>query len=539
MIHRTSGSIILPIHGLQFQTIQGPFHRSSFMILWIPNYNTARVHNQAEQSASQASQSIQQANQSASQAAQQASQSASNSIQQANNSASQLIAAASRSSSSAVSSASSAIASIQASASSAVARADGAMQSAQFVASLLQQEFSKAGATAAAANEQIQQSQNVAITATQAALAIVGSIIASTLLTMLVFGCIISYRKKKSEQKKNDRNTIQDDSHLDDTPPIARLRGSEGFHAGKDIFEPEFKEKTSSASSLTPCASYTKAMQEGQTGHRNEPKTKETYLAWNPRDPPKAPRLKSWLQFRVKDGVSPSSNGDPLSLPKSGNSDKKTPLGGQLKSPHSMILMRSPEIPILDSPPDIKSTTLNRDQIILPQNHEETDPESKDKIQDRDRLSANTRKEILWTDEMRSTIAREESPLQPQSLELVFPEHEQPVRNTEEWFLEQQKQQQQQQKDRLKTPTQSQNFLRDSLLKDINSPSTARASKFNGLPKTPKLGVSVSIKSMKGEVHYVNSVKGVKRAVYGLQSSRKNARNGDEGQRLDGMWNGR
>ncbi|RAL58467.1 hypothetical protein DID88_005171 [Monilinia fructigena] len=311
-------------------------------ILWTAEQSASQASQQAFQ---QASQSIQQANQSASQAAQRASQSASNSIQQANNSASQLIAAASRSSSSAVSSASSAIASIQASASSAVARANGAMQSAQFTASLLQQEVSKAGATAA----------------------------------MI--------------------------SHLDETPPIARFRSSEGFHARKDIFGPEFKETIFSASSQTPYASYSKAMQERQTGHRNELTTKETYLAWNPKDPPKGPRLNSWLQLRVKGGVSPSSNG-PVSLPKSGNGDEKTPLGGKLKSPHSMVLMRSLEIPILNSPPDIESITLNRDQIILPQNNEETDPELKEEIKERDQLTANTRKGSPWTDDMRSTIGQ-------------------------------------------------------------------------------------------------------------------------------------
>ncbi|KAG4025334.1 hypothetical protein MFRU_060g00100 [Monilinia fructicola] len=497
-----------------------------------PRQNPSADCSQAEQSASQASQqafqqasqSIQQANQSASQAAQQASQSAFNSIQQVNNSASQLIAAASRSSSSVVSSASSAIASIQASASSAVARANVAMQSAQFTASLLQ-----------AANEQVQQSQNVAITETQVALAIVGSIIASTLLTMLVLGCIIRYRKEY-EQQKTGRNAIQDDSNVDEKPPIERLKGSEGLHARKDMFGPDLKKTDPLAASLTPYNSHIKGMHERQ-GHKNELTTKETYLTWNPKDPPKAPRLRSWLQLRVKNGIPPSSN-DPVNPPTSGNSDEKRPLGGQLKSPHSMILVRSPKSPILGSPLDIKPTTLNRNQIILPQNHDETDSDLKEGVQERYQFTANTGKESLWTDDMRSTIAPEKSPLQPQSLEVVFSEHEQHVRNTEGWFLEQQEQQRQE-NDRLKPSTQGQNFLRESLLKEIDSPSTVRASRFIGSPKTPKLGVSVSIRSIKGEVHYVESVKGVKNSVHGSQSSTKNARCGDEGRRLGRIGNAR
>ncbi|EDO03857.1 predicted protein [Sclerotinia sclerotiorum 1980 UF-70] len=105
-----------------------------------------------------------QARQSASEGTQQALKSASDSMRQIYNSASQLIAAASGSSSSVESSASSAISSIQASASWAVARAVEQMQSAQFTAS----------------NKEAQESQNATITATQAAVAIVESIIAST-----------------------------------------------------------------------------------------------------------------------------------------------------------------------------------------------------------------------------------------------------------------------------------------------------------------------------------------------------------------------
>ncbi|KAF7862997.1 hypothetical protein EAF04_007080 [Stromatinia cepivora] len=486
---------------------------------------TSEDCSQAEQQASrqafqQASQFIQQARQSALEAAQQASQSASNSMRQAYNSASQLIAAASRSSSSVESSASSAISSIQASASSAVARAIGAMQSAEFTASLLQQEVSKAGATATAANEEAQESQNAAITATQAAVAIVGSIIASTLLTMLVFWCIVRYRKKKYEQQRTNRNEEQHRHHAEERS-IPRPGGDEGENPRKGVYEPQRKTSTSTASSLSSHDSYNKEMQEGQASHRYEPTMKEKYLAWNPQKPPKAPTLKSRSQFEVKDGVSPFP-ADPITLQTSGNSDEKEPQGKQLNSPTSMMPMGSPRIPTPGLPLAFESTTTNRQMTSL-SNDQYIDTELKDKTQDRMESMVNTGKDSAWTDDKRSTIAREESSLQPQGFQMVFPKPDRPIRTTAEWFIEQQ-----QRIISLETPTQSQESIRESLLKDVDSPSALEASRISGQPKTPKLGVSVSIKSMKGEVHYVNSVKSVKSNVYGSRSSRGTVRTGDE-----------
>ncbi|ESZ92237.1 hypothetical protein SBOR_7363 [Sclerotinia borealis F-4128] len=496
---------------------------------------------QAEQSASrvsqQASQSIQQAKQSASQAVQQASQSASNSIQQANNSASQLIAAASRSSSSVVSSASSAMQSIQASASSAVARANGAMQSAQFTASLLQQEVSKAETTAAAANRHTEESQNAAITATQAALAIIGSIIASTLLTMLVFWCIIRYRKKKLEERRTDRNERHDEYNVDEKPPVPRIHEGEREDSRRDMLGPQRMKSTATVSSLSSSDSYAKVMHDGQDGYEKEPTMKETYLEWNPKDPPKAPTLSSWLQVGVKDGVSPFASG-PINLPISGDNDGKGPLDGQLRSPLSTNRMRSPRIPINISSPAVISTIPDNKQSIYIQYDQDISKKSRNETQP----TADTEKESIWTNDTRSSTLRSESALEHQGFKMVFPQPTQPIRQTAEWFMEQQ--QEQQQNEIPKTPTQNQHYIRESLLTDTDSPSTTKMSRINmnAQPKTPKLGVGVSIKSMKGEVHYVNSVrsakslKGLKSAVSGAgtQSEGKTGKTGgsaDEGRR--------
>ncbi|KAI9640142.1 hypothetical protein NHQ30_011544 [Ciborinia camelliae] len=380
-----------------------------------------------QQAFQEASQSIQQANQSASEAVQEASQSASNSVQQA----SQLIAAASRTSSSIVSSASSAIASIHASASSAVISANRAMQSAQFTASLLQQEISRAGATAATANEQDRVPQNSAITATQAALAIIGSIIASTLLTILVFWCIIRYRKMKFEQQRTEIITRQDDYSTDEKQAVPRMTGDGGGNLRKDIYEAQRQKWTSTASSLGSYDSNTKTIRDGEIGPARKPTMKETYLAWNPKDPTKAPTLKSWLQHEVKGAVSPFASGA-IKSPTSGNDDEERPLGRQLKSPLNMVPIRIPKIAVFYSLPASNPTTPNRKQIISPRKDQDIDTEPRDEIRDRVESTANTGEESGWTDDMQSTITPEESPLLLQGFKMLFPKSEQPGCNTTE-----------------------------------------------------------------------------------------------------------
>lgn len=143
---------------------------------------------------------------------------------------------------------------------------------------------------------------------------------------MLAFWCIVRYRKKKAAQQEIDRNEVQDDYPINRKTAVPRIRGDEAQYPRKATFNPQRQNSTSTTSSLNSYDSYTKAMHEGQVSYENEPTTKETYLAWNPKTPPRVPTLKSWLQFEVKNGVSPFPSG-PTRLPISGF-DVERPLGG-------------------------------------------------------------------------------------------------------------------------------------------------------------------------------------------------------------------
>ncbi|KAJ8060807.1 hypothetical protein OCU04_009891 [Sclerotinia nivalis] len=246
---------------------------------------------------------------------------------------------------------------------------------------------------------------------------------------MLVFWCIVRYRKKKFEQQRKDINEEQQNHHVGESS-IPRPGKDEGEYPRKGVHEPQRKKSTSTASSLSSHDSYTKEMQKGQASHRYEPKMKQKYLAWNPQNPPKASSLKSRLQFEVKDGVSPFP-GSPITLQTSGDRDEKIPQGKQLNSPTSMMPMGSPRIPIPGVSLAFKSTTTNRQMASLEHN-QYIDVGLKDKALNRIESIVNTGKDNAWTDDVRSTIAREESLLRPQGFKMVFPKPDRSVRTTAE-----------------------------------------------------------------------------------------------------------
>ncbi|EPE33042.1 hypothetical protein GLAREA_06054 [Glarea lozoyensis ATCC 20868] len=345
------------------------------------NNNCGQQIQQASQSASEAarqasqsaSQSIQQAQQSASEAARQASQSASQGIQQAQQQASQSIAQASRSASQAVSSASSAIASAQSSASSAISRLNGSMDNLKASASSVQDGASvavlQAGAAVAAAtgsaaaagssflaaaakatqgaassvaavgaaaastvenaNNDASASRIAAVTATQAALAIVGSIIASALITILIYFLIIRHQKKAKKRKQANRSIspvseYPSDSKFPHSDQVGTtIAASQSAYNGtRDIPGTRDAPKNDSEVSLSDFPATPSGL-----GPSDFNKLKSTSVAWNPSNPPQAPKLGQWL--KVQDPtVSPFGS---IRLPTDTKSNM--PLGGQLKSP--------------------------------------------------------------------------------------------------------------------------------------------------------------------------------------------------------------
>ncbi|KAG0647756.1 hypothetical protein D0Z07_6629 [Hyphodiscus hymeniophilus] len=352
-----------------------------------PEPQNADTCQQAEQSASQAiqqasqqaSQSIQQASQQASQAAQQASQQLTQSAAQASRSASQAIQQAQQSAQRSVSSAMSALSSVQSSASSAISVANDQKQTAQISASAAQSlashvvaaatgsaaaagsSFLAAAAKAtqgaqasvsafgAAASSQVAQaslqvssSQTQAVTATQAALAIVGSIIASTLITILLYFLIIRHKKRAKRRLRSERS------------PGPEYSSDPKFSVSDQVDTTIVASQSNTSPPTGPISNefLPKPTTHQEINHGTSAAIKTSTIPWNPATPPQAPKLASWL--KLQEGVSPFG---PISLPT--NANASSPLGGQLKSPHqttdkapslrfqSKLPLRSPTVPVV------------------------------------------------------------------------------------------------------------------------------------------------------------------------------------------------
>ncbi|KAK0125719.1 hypothetical protein ONS96_009552 [Cadophora gregata f. sp. sojae] len=562
----------------------GEANRSASEAIRQANQSASQAIQQATQ---QATQSIQQASREASQAAQQAQQSASQAIQQFSNQASQSIAAASRSVSSAIQSADQAIASAKSSADAAIGRANGSMMTAQASASSAQADASRAvlqagaavaaatGSAAAAgssflaaaakatqgaqasisginaaaasftsqAGEQVRQSQTTAVTATQAALAIVGSIIASTLITILIYFLIIRH-KRIAKRKSRGVKSLNDDYSSDPKFPISDQVGSTiaASNASTKFNETRNGPPTNTSPSLSLFP---------RIGDRraDDGAVKTTTVPWNPSKPPKAPilapTLGSWL--KAQDTVSPFG---PIKLP-----DEKTPLplGGQLKSPlQSFPTRRPPPSPIqtprmttanissrspkqktpkskspresnipsaIWSPKVARLITISNSKRIPPGSRKPREPRTPKKADvppPREIADQNYResKASVWTDDVPSPSPYASPPLRsppPQKKDLgkagsssitqfyhmEIPPPVNPVRNTAEWFAAQQAE-------------------RNSL--QSNQPDTNLSNNNNnnnrttmGLPGNPKQGLPSrpgprNVQSMEGEVGYVQGL---------------------------------
>ncbi|KAH8805535.1 hypothetical protein F5884DRAFT_755102 [Xylogone sp. PMI_703] len=455
------------------------------------------------QASQQASQSIQQASQQASQASREAFQSASQSIQQAQNSASQQIAAASRSISSAMSSANSISSSISASAARAISQANSRMSAAQASAASAQAEASsaviQAGAAVAAAtgsaaaagssflaaaakategaqasisafgqaaasqiadaSQQVKASQVQAVTATQAAVAIVGSIIASSLLSILIFYLISRRQKKKKKARKAQLLRSPDTSSRDLVSPQADYQPEPkpSFSAeGESTLvpsqsNPPTRDTILESSTAQNSFSLFPKPPSGKNGQSNQrdSEIKTTSVSWNPANPPKVPALSSWLKLQ-SETVSPFG---PIQLPT--DVDSNAPLGGQLKSPLTTMAR-----------PESSSSTRKAVNIASPKRTRTTPPlteasnnlnssPSKSNLKgpfqsqsakspSPDTLLRNYRayKASVWTDDdtpsppPRTSSIR--APLSPSSATTLtrFPSPKQPVRNTAEWLSE-------------------------------------------------------------------------------------------------------
>lgn len=171
-------------------------------------------------------------------------------------------------------------------------------------------------------------SQTVAITATQIAIAIVGSIIASALITILIYFLITRHRNKGKDRKRRSQAQSQSprsgdlsqdmnknekfDSH-DET--ASTVNGSQAS------FTPANDRDTSSQASIS-----FSLFPKDSSQRQSQPTIKSTAVAWNPSYPPRPPSLGGWLKSQDRTSPFPGA----IALP---NDKSSAPLGGQLKSP--------------------------------------------------------------------------------------------------------------------------------------------------------------------------------------------------------------
>jgi hypothetical protein len=368
------------------------------------------------------------------------------------------------------------------------------------------------------ASQQVNASQTAAVTATQAALAIVGSIIASTLITILIYFLVIRHKRMARRLSREQQSPTKTNVFADPKfPPSAQ--NAPTIAASQSNY-PATRTGPMSGSpnsfSLFPSASGAKS-----SGQRDS-LVKTTTVPWNPSKPPKVPTLKTWL--KVQDGVSPFG---PINLPT--ETKDSGPLGGQLKSPLRSIDTRVPKSPLMASKLQVATqspsfpsftgnkvtiTTVPRSPLTLP-----TSPKQPDTLPRHSTPGPQYResKASVWTDDIpyQSPSPPLQSPPKQKKSRgtlalasvdkdygMTIPSPRAPVRTTAEWFAARE----------------------DVKAQDLPTPSSAYISTANvgvgmkgkpwkpsmSLPKNPRSGPGLprpeqrSVRSVEGDMQGLN-----------------------------------
>lgn len=300
------------------------------------------------------------------------------------------------------------------------------------------------------------------ITDTQLALAIVGSIIASSLITVIAHLIFLRHRKlsraARSESFGKEGNSTDDLKYPVSGQVMTAVESSQmAYEADRD--------KTSSSPhvrfSLFPKSSSGDNFTEKQPapeGKKSETRASE----------PKSPSLRSWL--RHQNGVSPFG---PIQLPTKQGSNG--PLGGQLKSP-----LRAPPPPRfrLDATPDKSvATSVSRSNsvsnpLVSPKTMDGIFKQSSTNQPDRESRASE------WTDAMteEQSAMTPSSPNAPAREDVMrIPSPSKPVRNTVEWLM-----------DRATFRAYSPDLNSRSSKLSIDSRGYLQPSFTSGLPSSPK-----------------------------------------------------
>jgi hypothetical protein len=311
----------------------------------------------------------------------------------------------------------------------------------------------------AQASQQVTASQTAAITASQAAIAIVGSIIASTLITILIYFLVIRHKDRAKKKSGSERS-----------PGIRSRSGSgEGNFTTSDQVGTTIAASQSAYGGARNTGSQVSFSLFPKPNAGDDPRrnsmVKTTSVLWDPKNPPKPPSLGSWLKVQ---NVSPFGS---IKLP---TDDEKSegPLGGQLKSPLrtsssekspiaqvpkflSSLPLRSPKIPVLTyqtpSMSTIEQSSSRSVSVKRKPVSPETEPEKADTLPQHPapHLSYRESKASIWTDSLSDEYPSPMLPSPPPELlgneppsstngyEMRIPSIQKPVRTTAEWLMDQ------------------------------------------------------------------------------------------------------
>jgi hypothetical protein len=271
------------------------------------------------------------------------------------------------------------------------------------------------------------------VTPTQLALSIVGSVIASSLITLIAV--LVFLRHKKLSRAARSKSLGNGNDSIDDLKLPVSGKVTTTIESLQSEYESERNGRSPSphvSFSLFPKSSSNDSPAEQQTalaGNKTEAKA--------PTDPLKSPSLRSWL--RHQDNVSPFGL---IQLPTKQGSQVEGPLGGQLKSQ-----LRGPPPPRfnLDVSSDKKSSTGGSS---MPRNNSTSrplvSPKTMDGIFKQPAIIQSYResKASEWTDAM----TEEGSEMFPSSSQLPasgiqedamrIPSPNKPIRNTVEWLMD-------------------------------------------------------------------------------------------------------
>lgn len=357
------------------------------------------------------------------------------------------------------------------------------------------------------------------MTATQAALAIVGSIIASTLITILIFFLVLRHKKSAKRRSRQEKKEL-----------------SPGFPS-----DPKFPTSAQDAPTAAPSQSAYNATRKSQRLNSDVslsdfPDTpgkenfRTTSLAWNPTKPPKPPTLGSWL--KVQDTVSPFGS---IKLPT--DNDSKSPLGGQIKSPlRNIYPSQSPQQkkPSIFSTPTYNAvnsgavpsakTVIKGRPTRKPLSSENQDSPPKQPAPE-EYTAYRESKASVWTDEvpnptpsppLRSPPPELRTAVVAKGYNMQLPTAQNPVRTTAEWLESIQKASANNQSRR------NSNYSRNS--NSAPNPTSRGGRGTFGLPRNPKTGIQSRISSNEGKTRSIEGeigfVQGLDRFLPGDRTSR-------------------